>query len=95
MNGIYSSKQFDFNPITKTYVADMSDLGWRAGQRDFKRIYPDACDEGLTLVDHVTGLTCDFVVTEENEEKTTLIPVKGVRGWAMVNTNTKIVLFND
>jgi hypothetical protein len=39
-----SSARFTWVPETRTFIAEMSDLG------SFDRVYDDACDEGLTLV---------------------------------------------
>ncbi len=54
------SKQFDWNPETKTFTSEMSQLG-KGFQ--LERIYPDACDVGFTMISLRTGYDVKFVET--------------------------------
>lgn len=58
-----STSVFTYNKQHRSFVTEASNFS-RAGQEIFHRIYPDACDEGITLISHVTGLHADFYVHE-------------------------------
>lgn len=58
---LVSTKKFLWFADKRKFVADISDLGI-AG---FGRVWPDSCDEGLTLVSHWTGKQSTCVVTHE------------------------------
>lgn len=53
----YQSTQFMFHRESFMMTAEMSEL-----RQGFGQIYPDAADEGLTIVSHRTGKPMDFVV---------------------------------
>lgn len=53
-----SLKQFAFDPKTRILSADISDLG----PYPLYQVYNDACDEGMTVVSHHTGIEVTFVV---------------------------------
>ena len=55
---MYSTRQFHVNRNGKLLTAEASDLRLR-----FDQIYPDSCDQGITLVSHVTGSTSKWAVT--------------------------------
>jgi len=62
-----STKQFTYNPATKTFVCEASDL------RGFepRRIYDDACDIGFYLVSEKTGkkiLFCEVGPTRDEDD---------------------------
>jgi hypothetical protein len=91
---MHSTRQFEVNPQTKQMSAEMSEL------RGFVQIYPDACDEGLRIVSHVTGEESKWVVVREKRHEGevcswTLIPTQDtlrrlpqLRGW-------HVEVFND
>lgn len=54
-NPEHSTRDFAWNPLTKTFVAEASELRWKPGWPPLHRVYDDACDEGFTLVSHMTG----------------------------------------
>jgi hypothetical protein len=58
-----STSKFTYNPETKTFSAEASDLG----QLRMRQVYPDACDEGFDLVSHRTGVS--VVVVHNHTEK--------------------------
>ena len=45
-----ASSKFTWSKGTQSFIAEASDLGYRAGQSPFGQVYDDAIDEGLTLV---------------------------------------------
>jgi len=51
--------QFSYNPQTRQFTTEISDLGPRFV---FKSVYKDAADEGLTLVSKRTGREVTYVV---------------------------------
>lgn len=51
-----------YNKDSKTFIGEASDF---PNVKDFHRIYPDACDVGVTLVSHKTGKEADFVLNEQ------------------------------
>jgi len=61
-----NTKQFTYNPATKTFVCEASDLcGFEP-----RRIYDDACDIGFYLVSEKTGtkvLFCENELTYDND----------------------------
>jgi len=54
-----STKQLTWNKESKTFSAFISDFGKNF---QFERIYPDACDEGITVLSDKTGKTAVFYV---------------------------------
>lgn len=61
----YSTKQFNYDPTTKVFSADASDLQRGDVTVDlFGRVFNDSADEGLILVSHVTGAPLVFYVEE-------------------------------
>jgi len=53
-----SIKQFSYDAQKRELVAECSDLGHGA----FHRVYPDACDEGVTMVNPDNGNEVTFYV---------------------------------
>lgn len=72
-------------------VAYASDLGAPLG-RLFARVYDDACDVGLRLVDHTTGRGMTYVVEEEFKT-----PTEPLAGWQLrsIDGRTTLTIFND
>jgi hypothetical protein len=92
-----NSKSFDYCQISKTFTADISDLGSRV----FERIYPDACDQGIVMMSYKTGVEAKFVVEKEERDRE-----NDLTGWILVPTadtlrkiphlnGVKVIIFND
>src|SRR5260221_12621238 len=88
--------QFNYNPLTKTFSACISDLGPDFEKRGYEQVYDDACDVGLTLVNNKSGDRCVFVLNDTYKDD------DGVGFWDFVpagsrqkNTNLKLRIFND
>lgn len=94
---ITTTKLFHYIKDKKTLVAEMSDFGGA----QFHQVYPDSCDEGLTLVSHVTGKEVDYVVNHTEKDKEgeiqfwELIPTKPSIRRVPAAKGTKIKIFND
>jgi hypothetical protein len=54
-----STRQLWYDAATSTFIGEISSTN------GLGRVYPDACDEGLTLVSSRTGAEIVFVVTDE------------------------------
>jgi phosphomannomutase len=99
----YSTDRFTVNSVTKTFVAEASDLG-AAGQVLFDQIYSDAADVGLLLRSSKTGSVARFYLetietthdTDEGEILNwTLLPTSdAVRQHPALN-GWKMIIFND
>ena len=78
-------------------VVDASDLGFKPGVPPYERLYEDAADVGLVLVNPRKGTEMVFVLVEAVHESWTFD--KDVVGWLFrgVSTSKKIELmvFND
>lgn len=74
-----NSSQFTVDQSTKTLVADISDLG---PDFRFERIYPDACDEGLTLVSATSGNEATFYLCGPTRDRD-----GDVKYWTLRPTN--------
>lgn len=57
-------EQFMWDSAERTFVAEASSLGYRS----FERVYPDACDEGLTLLSRYPGRP-EVVFVVQHEER--------------------------
>lgn len=55
------TNQFSYQPHTRTFISDVSDLGPQV----FERIYDDACDVGVQLVSAKTGKVIPFLMNDE------------------------------
>lgn len=77
-----SSTQFTWVPQSRTYVAEMSDLG------GFGQVYDDACDEGLTLISKHGDREIVFAV------EVTAVEDDEIKWWDLVPANGKPCGFN-
>lgn len=69
MKTFFNTKQFNYDPATRTFMADMSTLDEGGKKQVFGRVYSDACDCGMYLVSHRTGEKVPFVLDErENDD---------------------------
>lgn len=64
MKTFFSTKQFNYDPATRTFMADMSTLDEGGKKQVFGHVYSDACDCGMYLVSHRTGEKVPFVLDE-------------------------------
>jgi hypothetical protein len=87
------------NATSRELVAEMSDFG-PLGTEIFHRIYPDACDEGITVVGK-TGIQADYYIAHEVKDgegdllRIILEPTReSIRRHPRV-ANTRVVLLND
>ncbi len=92
-----STSRFSYSRDDRTFVAEMSDFG---RLNVFHQIYPDSCDEGLTLISAKTGAEVDYIVTHtEVDDGDTLFwllePTKQSCRWVPAARQTKIKIFND
>lgn len=58
-----STCKFTYNKQHRGFVAEASDL-CPVSQPLFHRVFDDSCDDGITLISHITGLSADFYVDE-------------------------------
>lgn len=56
----FSTELFTHDKKNKTFITELSELG----KNVFKQIYPDACDEGLTLVSKRTQNKSDWFISD-------------------------------
>jgi hypothetical protein len=91
---ILSSKKFTWSKKDKSYVAEASDLGLRAGFQ-FGRVYDDACDEGFTMESQYDGkdqVVCVLDSVEVDNDNDT-------QWWVLKPVDTKldwrVIIFND
>jgi len=107
-----TTKLFAYDKGTKTFFQEMSTLEGNADESDpsrktkarslvFHQVYPDACDEGMTLVSARTGEEVDYVVIEQERavdgelESWTLVPTKQALKRVPRARGTKIIIWND
>ena len=57
---------FLYNKPNRSFLADASDLG---NGPLFHRIYPDACDVGITLISHQTGKEVTYYLEKEGRNR--------------------------
>lgn len=79
-------RQFDYDAGTRIFTAEVSDT------HGFGRVWPDAADEGLTIVG-ATGRRVVFAVHDEERDAD-----GDVQLWRLVaidHSGFRIVLFND
>jgi hypothetical protein len=96
----FSTDQFDYTLKTNTFAAEASTL-FRASTYPFHQLYPDACDEGITLTSHVTGKVASFYLEETETDSEgdiglwRLLPTaEAIRANARLATAT-VIIFND
>lgn len=58
-----STTRFTYVPAQNMLVAEMSDLP------GFGQVYDDACDEGMTLISHRTGVEIVFAVEHVERDR--------------------------
>jgi hypothetical protein len=92
---ILNSKLFTWSRESKSYVAEASDLGLRAGFQ-FGRVYDDSIDEGFTMQsqfdpsDHVVCVVTDIDTKEGDVRFWVLKPVRNTD-----RLDWKVIIFND
>lgn len=93
-----SSKQFTYSAKSRCFIAELSDFN---GKELFHRVWPDSCDEGITMVSEGTGREATFVIDEEKYDKEgdllwyKLIPTKETLRKVPEVSDTSIKIFND
>jgi len=60
-----STKKFTYLKEDRTFIAEISSLN----TDPLSRIYPDACDEGFTLVNPKTGVGITFTLEETQRNR--------------------------
>jgi hypothetical protein len=60
---IISTDQLTYSKESKRFSCEASNLNGNCGSL-FHRIYPDACDAGLTIISARTGIPVDYYVDE-------------------------------
>lgn len=101
---IFSSKKFDFDKHTNTFSATRSTLTPLGSRSEvFHQIFQDSCDEGLTIISTVTGVTIDYYVQLEQYHP---VYKSEIQSWQLMPTEdsirkhprasgTKVIIFND
>lgn len=87
-----SSKSFSYTLYDRTFTAFASDLG--PGFR-FGRVYDDACDEGLTLVSHTTGIEVVFRIENVHTEEGDILSWELVSVTPTYKGRYSMIIFND
>ena len=68
----FSAKQFTYDKKAKEFAAEVSELsatGENLAQLCvFHQVYSDSCDQGITLVSHITGQESDWAVANETKD---------------------------
>ncbi len=62
-----TTSQFHYYAAEKEFVVEASNLG--RNQPQFHQVYPDSCDEGLTLVSAKTGKEVDYAVNHTEKDR--------------------------
>jgi hypothetical protein len=95
-----NSDKFIYTPEEKQFSAESSDL-CRRNSDLFHRIYPDACDAGISLTSVRSGVEVEYYIDEEHETDD-----GEVWGWLLKPTEeslrrvpsatgTSVLIFND
>ncbi len=58
----YSTRQFNYDKESNEFSTEISNFG--PGGLRTRRVFPDACDEGFTLVSEKTGAEVDVFLDE-------------------------------
>jgi len=87
-----STKHLHYQKIGRSFFGEISELPDK--HIPLKRVFPDSCDEGFTLVSHVTGNGIDVYLNETKRDAD-----GDVIAWEFVPVNdsriTKVVILND
>lgn len=76
-----SSKNFDWFPERRTFIAEMSEL---PEHFRFEQVYPDACDAGFHMLSHRTGQEIVFVMSATD------MSGEDIAGWRFVPTRESL-----
>ena len=98
----FSTSKFHWTPADGLFSQELSSLGVKPTQNAFHRLYPDACDEGITLVSEVTNKEATYYVDSVDTDSSH----EDIYGWNLLPTpetikqlphlkNTKILIIND
>lgn len=74
-----NTNQFDINVLRKTFVEEMSST---LGNQGWTQIYPDACDAGVILTSHKTGLESSWYIHEIDYD----YGGEDIMGWRLLPT---------
>lgn len=97
----HNTEQFHWNPESKTFSADASDLQWPIAdplEQILQRVYDDACDIGFTFVSHWTGKEMVMAIhnIDESEEYSGgWRAIEFIPAEVKVRKSFKVVIFND
>jgi len=92
---IFSTEQFDWDKVERRFVAEASDLGFRAQDNPYQQIYADACDVGVYLRSAKTDNVELFLLqgTENGED------LYSIGSWIYLSTTLSppvtLVILND
>lgn len=96
-----SSRAFHYNPETKTFTAEISELS-RGGTADpFGRVYDDAADEGFVIVSSKTGDEVTFVINGADRDSDgdiagwVLVPINRKSGYRDCSKDFSVLVIND
>ena len=78
----YPIKLFSHHLGEKTLIVEASDLGWRAGEVKFSRLYDDACDDGIVVYNPRTNSTTYWHTAEELRD-----PAGDITAWVLRPTH--------
>lgn|SRR5574343_64848 len=102
ISNVFSSSMFRYDPKTREFFQEASTLSQGHGS-PFGRIYPDACDLGLTIVSANTGVHATYYLTQEGTD--CKVDNEVVR-WVLLPTpetcrdvpgacGTRVIIWND
>lgn len=98
----FSTSQFHWSPDSGLFSQELSSLNVKPTQSPFHQIYPDACDEGITLISEVTGKEATYYVDTIDKDGSD----EDTYGWNLLPTpetikklpqlkNSRVLLIND
>lgn len=96
----FSTDMFHWTPEDGLFSQELSSLNVTPNQNAFHRLYNDACDEGITLVSHITDEEATYYIDKVDSS------FGDVQGWHLLPTpetirqfprlkNTKVLIIND
>lgn len=97
----FQTTQFHWTPEDGLFSQELSSLDVSPTQNAFHQLFPDACDEGITLISQITNKEAHYFVdsVDVNNEGET-------QGWNLLPTsetlrkmprlkNTRVLIIND
>ena len=100
----FQTSQFHWSPDLGLFSQELSSLGVRPTQNAFHQLFPDACDQGITLISEVTNKEAHYYV--DKVDQTLTEDGWETHGWNLLPTsetirrmprlkNTRVLVNND